>query len=267
MKRNLGKLSYSLGAFAMLGSLALISACGKDQDFETRNLSASTLPVQRVVRVMPFGDSITSGISYRQPLWELLHSARLSRIDFVGSLHGNSKPDGDHEGHPCYKITSVLLPVGTGTFKKCIPNENSFGDARDPDVWFEQSTPDIVLWHIGTNDVLDGQAVDQILKAFSVTLTKLRQRNPNVTILVAQILPMSRADVSQLNAAIPQWAASRSTADSKIMVVDMHTGFNPGWTPDGVHPDATGNQWIAGRWLSALQPLLEAGQSQGKETR
>ena len=217
---------------------------------------ASNLARARIVRIMPFGDSITSGPTYRKPLWDLLKNDNISNIDFVGSLNGNSVPDGDHEGHACYKITLVLLAPGTGTFKKCTPDENSVGDFRDLDTWFSGTKPDIVLWHMGTNDAASREDPLKVMDAFSATLSKLRQRNPKVIILIAKILPMTVADVSPINAAIPGWAIANSTNDSKIVVVDMNTGFDPALTYDGIHPNAAGGKWMADRWFTALKSIL-----------
>ena len=205
---------------------------------------------------MPFGDSITSGNTYRKPLWDLLKSNDISDIDFVGSLNGNSNPDGDHEGHACYKITSVLLAPGTGTFKKCAPDENSVGDFRDLETWFAKTRPDIVLWHMGTNDAVSKEDPLKVMDAFSATLSKIRQRNPKVIILIAKILPMTVGDVGPINTAIPVWAAANSTSDSKIVVVDMNTGFDPALTYDGIHPNAAGSKWMADRWFTALKSIL-----------
>ena len=212
--------------------------------------------VTRSVRIMPFGDSITSGFTYRKPLWDLLKSNNISNINFVGSLNGDSSPDGDHEGHACYKITLVLLAPGTGTFKKCTPNENSVGDFRDLDTWFSRTRPDIVLWHMGTNDAASRVDPLKVMDAFSATLSKLRERNPKVIILIAKILPMTVADVSPINAAIPGWAVANSTNDSKIVVVDMNTGFDPSLTYDGIHPNAAGGKWMADKWFNALKSIL-----------
>ena len=215
-----------------------------------------TPTITRTVRIMPFGDPITSGYTYRKPLWDLLKSNNISNIDFVGSLNGDSSPDGDHEGHACYKITLVLLAPGTGTFKKCTPDENSVGDFRDLDTWFSGTKPDIVLWHMGTNDAASREDPLKVMDAFSATLSKLRQRNPKVIILIAKILPMTVADVSPINAAIPGWAIANSTNDSKIVVVDMNTGFDPALTYDGIHPNAAGGKWMADRWFTALKSIL-----------
>jgi len=59
-----------------------------------------------------------------------------------------------------------------------------------------------------------------------------------------------------LNQAIPDWAASKSTAESPIVVVDCWTGFDPSSdTGDGVHPNNSGNEKLAYAWF---EPLVQA---------
>jgi hypothetical protein len=54
--------------------------------------------------------------------------------------------------------------------------------------------------------------------------------------------------VAALNSAIPGWAASRTTAQSPITVVDQFTGFDTAAdTSDGVHPDDSGFQKMSDR--------------------
>ena len=71
-----------------------------------------------------------------------------------------------------------------------------------------------------------------------------------------------------LNAAIPAWAASLTTAASPITVVDQWTGFDDPhelWfvagaatdTYDGVHPNDAGNVKIANRWYPSVSATLD----------
>jgi lysophospholipase L1-like esterase len=59
--------------------------------------------------------------------------------------------------------------------------------------------------------------------------------------------------VVALNKAIPEWAASKDTPDSPIVVVDCWTGFDPSRdTGDGVHPNNLGNEKLANCWYEPL---------------
>ena len=126
-------------------------------------------------------------------------------------------------------------------------------------------TPDVVLFHFGTNDVWNVKSTETILQAYTKVLEKARTRNPNVLVFVAQIIPMSTSvcaecngRIATLNAAIPGWADDNSTDDSPVEVVDQNTGFDSAWTVDGVHPnDEAGATAIADKWLEALAPALK----------
>jgi hypothetical protein len=118
--------------------------------------------------------------------------------------------------------------------------------------------------HFGTNDIWSARAPTVILAAFSKLVDQMRASNPNMKILVAQIIPVAPsgcADCPQrtvaFNAAIPGWAAGKSTQASPIVVVDQWTGFNSATdTSDGVHPNDAGIVKLANKWYPALTSVL-----------
>ncbi|MEV4517843.1 cellulose binding domain-containing protein [Dactylosporangium sp. NPDC049525] len=205
------------------------------------------------VRIMPLGDSITGNPGcWRALLWNDLQSGGHTNIDFVGTQppQGCSVPyDGDGEGHGGALVTAVA-------------------DQNQLPAWLSASRPDVVLMHFGTNDVWSNRSTDTILAAYSKLVDQMRASNPAMRILVAQIIPMNpssctecAARVVALNAAIPAWAASRTTAASPVTVVDQWTGFSTATdTGDGVHPNATGDRKIANRWLPAVVRALDGVQ-------
>ena len=209
----------------------------------------SLATAQSNVRIMPLGDSITGSPGcWRALLWNQLRNAGFTAIDFVGTLPPQGcgvAYDGDNEGHGGFLVTNVadqnLLPG-----------------------WLAATDPDIVMMHFGTNDVWNARTPAVILAAFSKLVDQMRASNPNMMILVAQIIPLNPAGCSDcpqrvvaFNAAIPAWAAGKSTAASPIVVVDQWTGFSTAAdTSDGVHPNGTGIQKIANRWFPAVRDLL-----------
>jgi lysophospholipase L1-like esterase len=211
--------------------------------------AVAATPAVAPVRIMPLGDSITGSPGcWRSVLWNQLRNAGHSNIDFVGTLSQQGCPqafDGDNEGHGGELVTNVA-------------NQNLL-PAR-----LSATRPDIVVMHFGTNDVWSGIAPDRILTAYTRLVTQMRASNPNMKILVAQIIPMNPTNctgcarrVVDLNARIPGWARATSTSRSPVTVVDQWTGFSTsGDTYDGVHPSAPGNTKIAARWYPALAALL-----------
>jgi hypothetical protein len=98
-----------------------------------------------ITRIMPLGDSITQGdasgepnedlqASYRLVLWDLLADAGYD-VDFVGSLNSGSDIldfDPHHEGHPDWRDDEIALNIYD---------------------WLVWNPADIILLHIGTNDL------------------------------------------------------------------------------------------------------------------
>ena len=210
-------------------------------------------------KIMPFGDSITRSGCYIARLWRKLRAEPLGDFDLVGTQGVNGCGEWGvpqrSEGHNCYAIAFVIRPAGTGSLKGCNDGDTFVGDSRDLVAWFENAQPDIVLWHIGTNDARFRIPLSETLQGYSTVLETLRRRNPDVVILVAKIVPV----VERKTPGIPGWAAANATPRSPIHVVDMHTGFDPAWMPDGVHPSADhGAAFMAETWYRALKPVMQA---------
>jgi lysophospholipase L1-like esterase len=103
-----------------------------------------------------------------------------------------------------------------------------------------------------------------ILAAYTKLVGQMRDSKPTMKVLVAQIIPMNpstcpecAARVVALDAAIPAWAASLTTAASPITVVNQWTGFDDATdTYDGVHPNDAGNVKMADAWYPAVAATL-----------
>jgi acyl-CoA thioesterase I len=207
---------------------------------------------QEPVRIMPLGDSITGSPGcWRALLWQDLVDNGFSDIDFVGTLPGDGcgfDYDSENEGHGGILATNMA-------------------DQNQLPPWLEATNPDIVLMHLGTNDVWSNLSPDTILAAYTTLVEQMRASNPRMEVLVAQILPMTPENCTEcaqrvvaLNEAIPDWAASLSTEQSPITVVDQWTGFDTATdTYDGVHPNDSGIRKIADRWYPTLTEALAAG--------
>ncbi|QCD54323.1 GDSL-type esterase/lipase family protein [Streptomyces hawaiiensis] len=213
---------------------------------------ALAAPAADPVRVMPLGDSITGSPGcWRAVLWNRLVDSGRKDIDFVGTLPPQGcgqAHDGDNEGHGGELVTNVadrdLLPGRLAATR-----------------------PDIVVMHFGTNDVWSSIAPDRILAAYTKLVAQMRASNPDMRILVAQLIPMNPSScaacahrVVDFNATIPGWARATGTDRSPVTVVDQWTGFSTATdTYDGVHPNASGDNKIAARWFPPLAAALDAG--------
>ena len=202
-------------------------------------------------RIMPIGDSITeasgSRNSYRRPLWHLLNDAGID-VNFVGSQDGNEDGqvpnpdfDTDHEGHWGWRADRFL-------------QNNRI------DNWAQTHQPDVALIHLGTNDIFQGQSVSGTIDEIGEIIDRLRVVNPDIIILLAQIIPTSdpgRPSLSPFNQAIPGLASSKNSQRSPVVVVNQNEGFNAANdTYDGIHPNLGGETKIANKWNAALVPLI-----------
>jgi lysophospholipase L1-like esterase len=213
-------------------------------------LSVTAASAAAPVKVMALGDSITAAPGcWRAIMWQRLQANGYTNVDMVGTQTGDGcgfPYDSNHEGHSGFTATGIA-------------NQNQLPP------WLAATTPDIVLMHLGTNDVWNGTITTAaILTAYSKLVDQMRASNPNMKILVAQILPMNPTGCSmcgqrvvELNNAIPGWAAGKTTSASPITVVDQWTGFNVATdTFDGVHPVDSGFQKMSDRWYPALTAAL-----------
>ena len=214
-------------------------------------LSIWQTPLTRAAatRIMPLGDSITGAPGcWRALLWNRLQSSGYTNIDFVGTLGPQNcgvAHDGNNEGHAGYQAVNIA-------------NQNQLPG------WLSATNPDIVMMHLGTNDIWGARSTSAIITAFGKLVDQMRANNPNMKIIVAKILPMTPSNCSacyqrvvDLNAAIPAWASGKSTAQSPIVVVDQWTGFNTATdTTDGVHPNSAGDQKMSDKWYPALTAFL-----------
>ncbi|GGK87441.1 SGNH hydrolase [Planomonospora parontospora subsp. parontospora] len=238
----------------VLAVLAVLAAMAAALGFVLAGTAGAAMSARAApTRIMALGDSITGSPGcWRALLWQRLQEAGLAAsVDFVGTLppQGCGFPyDGENEGHGGFLATNVA-------------------DQNQLPAWLSATRPDIVMMHFGTNDAWSNRSTATILAAYGRLVDQMRESNPDMKILVAQIIPMNPGScgecgrrVAALNAAIPGWAAGKTTARSPVVVVDQWTGFDTATdTGDGVHPNAAGDRKIADRWFPALTALLGAG--------
>lgn len=204
---------------------------------------------------MPLGDSITQGSAewgptYRYHLWKKLTAAGFD-VDFVGSqtaMYSGDYPlvdfDQDHEGHAGWRVDQVLANIAT---------------------WATDHRPDIVLIHLGTNDLNEDQPVDDTVTELERVVEALRAARPRVSVLVAQILPCDpgRAIVCKpakydaYRQAVLKLAARLDRSDARVIAVDHYTFVDPERDlADGLHPNDAGDRKMAERWFEAIRSLL-----------
>lgn len=217
----------------------------------TTAVPATTVSVHPLT-IMAIGDSITSGstgwATYRCYLNGALDDAGVS-FEFVGRYsapHGGGPYgcpivfDEDHEALWGAHIQHVIDDVTASV---------------------EVLQPDVALVHLGTNDLSHGQRPGETADELGSFVTGLQAVSPDITIMVAQIIPCDTPAgwcteaFSAFNDAVASFVGL-STDESSVIVVDMETGFGLSDLRDGLHPTDAGDEIMASRWMAALQ---EAG--------
>lgn len=217
------------------------------------------------VRIMPLGDSITVGkysgldtsegadsddIGYRKDLKDLLNNAGYS-TDFVGSqTNGQTYPgftDPQHEGHNGWTDTQVLQNIYNN------------GGAN----WLGNYTPDIILLHIGTNNLNpDPSEVEGILNEIDEYENATGRM---VIVILARIIDMvpNNQFVNQFNNNVQAMASARTEFGNTLFMVDMEDGAGliyaiqpSGDFIDPLHPWSTGYTKMANVWKTAIDTVF-----------
>lgn len=213
--------------------------------------------LDRPVRVMPLGDSVTKGEGdpdlngYRGALFESL-TASGHYVDFVGELQNGTAADPDHEGHEGWR---AHIADGRSVW------DNVYG-------WLTATPADIVLLHVGTNDIFDGQPVAEIAAEIEGTLDEIDRwevdtGNP-VHVVMALLInredptrPELTTETTALNGLLAGMAAARIAAGDSMTVVDMENALTyPDDLSDGVHPNPGGYAKMAAVWLPAVEDAI-----------
>ena len=128
---------------------------------------------------------------------------------------------------------------------------------------FEKNPADIVLLHAGHNHTSEEQPVARIVVATESLIGTLRKTNPQVTVLLAQVIPSGKLPkysyLPELNAELAKLAPRLHSVASPVVLVNQAEGFD--WhsdtVADRVHPNARGADKMAEKWFASLTQVLE----------
>ena len=223
-----------IAGFLFLNAFAVLAVCNK-------------------TRILPVGDSITVGVGdvldnaimvgYRRFLWEDLLANNYA-VDFVGSQNsGNAIPgfDYNHEGHSGWTADMAADHIYQ---------------------WLIDNPADIILLHIGTNDIglynnqIIVNNVDHILDLID---NYEAAYNKEVTVILAKII--NRTQYSSLttsfNTLLQNLVANRQATGDQIVLVDMENALvYPDDMYDLLHPNSSGYAKMSDIWFSVLGEIL-----------
>ncbi|RKY87976.1 hypothetical protein DRQ11_04880, partial [candidate division KSB1 bacterium] len=204
-------------------------------------------------KIMPLGDSITYGDStggFRDDLHTLLSDEGVD-FDFVGSLQSGTLPDRDNEGHNGYTADQIADSIN---------------------VWLNTHTPDIVLLHIGTNDIGSGQSNQSTISEIESIVDKIYNYNTNTKILLSSLIPRADSDLNdslttELNDLIEDLFYTKQAQGYNIYYAGQNEVFkaNPNWATDYIdstdshyiHPNNAGYEVMAMVYFNAIMNAIK----------
>ncbi|VGO20286.1 GDSL-type esterase/lipase family protein [Pontiella sulfatireligans] len=209
------------------------------------------------VRILPLGDSITRGTyngdgnSYRKKLKELLSDAGYD-TDFVGGEANGSFADNQHQGHDGWYAAH---PTSPGTILGHISG------------WMASIQPDIILLHIGTNDINDSNGNNADANEVAQILDEIYAANSKATVVLARIIRAKpaysrNAEITAYNSNLNVMAQMRIADDGDdLLMVDMENGAGIDYASsdlaDDLHPSQIGYDKMAANWYPAVVSAIE----------
>ncbi|HDP98585.1 MAG TPA: T9SS type A sorting domain-containing protein, partial [bacterium] len=203
------------------------------------------------IRIMPLGDSITMGrhgepSGYRDDFAIMLLNEGVN-FDMVGSVNDGSGFYPRHEGHSGWRADEIYSQLNR---------------------WLNMNPADIVLLHIGTNDISQGESNESTIEDIENILNLIRSKNNSSVILLCNLIPRfdpyyNRPErTEQLNVLIYQLFQLKQQQGFNIYFVDQNSAFkaNPNWKQeymvDYVHPNDLGYHVMAESFFNVLAGVL-----------
>ncbi len=237
---------YLLGIIDDLGTITIVMPPPPPPPTQTptQNPTPTQTPKptpKATIKIMPLGDSITDGITvagaYRTKLWKNITNNGFT-VDFVGSMVGgpNDLGDRNHEGHSGWRIDQISNNINT---------------------WMDTYKPQIVLLHIGTNDISQKYDLNNAPNRLSGLIDKICSKLPaGGKLYVASIIPISYADVRSYNSQISGVVQNKANQGKPVYMVDMYSALTTRDLADGVHPNSNGYNKMGDVWFNAIKADL-----------
>ena len=209
-----------------------------------RSVATAPAPGPVVLRVMPLGASSTVGsgspetAGYRGPLQTLLARDGVT-VDMVGSHRSApaSVRDGDYEGYGGLTLEDMRPLVAA---------------------WVRRAAPDVVLLHIGTNDLLKGSSPQTAARRLGDVLSQIVTVSDAHVIVAGVWAPLpgearDRAEFNRLSAAA---VAQFQQRGHSMRYLDVSEPLEADELADGLHPNATGYRMIAAMWERQILEVI-----------
>jgi lysophospholipase L1-like esterase len=226
---------------AALGALLVLAAAGA----LAAGMKAAHAPVAspsggRALTIMPLGDSITAGWpdmrygGYRRVLAALLAREGYT-VRFVGSQHDGGSPDPANEGHLGWTIPRIKAGI-------------------DSQHWLETYRPDLILLHIGTNDLRNGGGAAAPAN-LAALLDDILARLPHARVIVAEIIPFQGGPNDAYRAYVGAMPGIAAHEGPRVSLADMRAILTTHDYADDLHPNTRGYDKMARAWNTAIRAV------------
>jgi lysophospholipase L1-like esterase len=200
--------------------------------------------------IIPLGDSITFGYGqppalvnggYRLPLQQICRSeGRL--VDMIGTQAANSDgmTDPEYEGYPGYRLDQVRDVLATRSFSV---------------------TPDVILLHIGTNDLYQNYDLANLNTRLYNWMTDIFTRWPLTRVILSRIGPFygTYSALDALKGTYNTYITNLPgvhPSGARMQVVTMDAVLTSAMLADGLHPNSLGYQFMAWSWWNELKLVI-----------
>lgn len=211
------------------------------------------------LKIMALGDSITEGYdwpgdgtnqnikSYREEFEFLMDGTSCSYV-MVGGRTDNlpsTSYQSPHEGYSGRRASQFLSNS---------PNISQIMSGNN--------IPDIVLVHLGSNDIFGGVPLSTTLNSVTAVVDEILVINPQATVLLANVIPWFNTNSNQNNPNVPAAIAQLGNdiiswlqADPRpnVRLANVRNGFSAAMMQnDLIHPNAAGEAHIADAFFDAV---------------
>lgn len=232
------------------------------------------------VKIMPVGDSITVGkysghdtgngangddIGYRKDFKDQLTALNYT-VDLIGSQSNGADYPFDDPHHEGYNGITAQQAAD------CINSACSFSNPDGQSTggnWLSSNPPDVILLHIGTNDINNGASASEVRDRVASILDEIngfeQSSGSPIIVILAQIINQvpNNSTVTTFNSLLDSMAQGRSDYNTELFLVDMERGAELDYRDDSLggdfidnlHPYATGYTKMANVWRAKFDEL------------
>ncbi len=212
--------------------------------------SLFTPPALEPVKIMFIGNSITKGGGvdggFRRELFNRFFRSPYA-VDFVGSQSYGEFPDAEHEGITGQRADNLMTDIYA---------------------MLEANPPQMIMLHIGTNDVNQGQPAAKIIDEVSFVLDEIDRFEQDVGqeihVILAKVInrrePGSEKSLrtSLYNELLEEMALERISQGDLIRLIDLEPLLTyPDDLYDEIHPNCEGHKKLAPVMFEAMSQVIE----------